>query len=109
MIFKIYDENKIRGQYFKNISFLKRYKNLQHCKVEEQRIFDQLNIVGNTSIDHFLEYLYVSETQKGIALSQIWNLISNKKIVCAFNNPLNQKTIVWLNTDIINQMESFYD
>jgi hypothetical protein len=109
MIFKIYDENKIRGQYFKNISFLKRYKNLQHCKVEEQRILDHLNIIGNTAIDHILEYLYVSEIQKGIALSQIWNLMSNKKIVCSFNNPLNQKTIVWLNTDINNQMESFYD
>jgi hypothetical protein len=30
LIFKIYDEGKIRSEYFRNISFLKRYQNLKY-------------------------------------------------------------------------------
>jgi len=105
MIFKIYDEIKIRGQYFKNISFLKRYKNLQYNKDEEERILNHLNLVGHTEIDHILECLYVTDNQKGVAIGQIWHLLANKKILCFFGEPLNQRTIVWANTSIQEEME----
>ena len=105
MIFKIYDENKIRGAYFKNISFLKRYKNLKYDESEEKRILEYLGMVGNTAIDHIVEYLYATNIQKGIALGQIWNLIANKKILCLYKQPLNQTTIVWLNDTICNETE----
>lgn len=105
MIFKIYDESKIRGEYFKNISFLKRYKNLKYDRDEEQRILNHIEMVGNTEVDHIIEYLYITDTQRGIALGQIWNLLANKKIVCFFDKPLNQSTIVWLNDSINDTME----
>jgi len=105
MIFKIYDEGKIRGQYFKNISFLKRYKNLQYNTDEEERILKYIDLVGHTKVDHLLEYLYVTDNQKGIALGQIWSLLAKKKILCFFDEPLNQKTIIWLNTSSEEEME----
>jgi len=105
MVFKIYDEGRIRGQYFKNISFLKRYKNLQYDADEEKRILNYIDLVGHTKVDHLLEYLYVTDNQKGVALGQIWHLLANKKIICFFDEPFNQKTIIWLNTSFEEEME----
>jgi len=105
MLFKIYDESRIRGQYFKNISFLKRYKKLKYNIDEEEKILKHVEMVGHTEIDHILEFLYVTEEQKGIALGQIWNLLSNKKLLCFFGEALNQRTIVWLNTAATTEME----
>lgn len=105
MLFRIYDEGKIRGQYFENISFLKRYKNLKYSPDEEERILQYLSMVGHTKVNHLLEYLYVTDSQKGIALGQIWNLLANKKIVCFFEEPLTQSSIIWLNSSYKDEME----
>lgn len=104
-IFKIFDEEKIRGQYLKNILFLKRYRNLDYSKSEEHRILEYVNAVGTTRIDHILEYLYVTKEQKGIALGQVWNLLSNKKLLCAYDKNLNYDTIVWVNDNINMELE----
>lgn len=98
-IFKIYDENRIRGIDLKNISFLQRYKLLQYDKYEEDIICKHLKAVGHTTIDHLLAHLYVSDMQRGTALGQIWHLISNKIIGCDIGRPLNQGTCIWLNVN----------
>lgn len=98
-VFKIYDEKRIRGQDLKNIQFIARYKHLQYDSNEEERILSHLGAVGHTAVDHLLTFLYVTETQRGIALGQIWNLLANKKIACDMSLPLGQHSVVWLNTD----------
>ncbi len=95
--FCIYDESRIRGQYLKNIRFLSRYKNYQFDVYEEKRMIDHLNAVGHTAIDHILEVLYAREDDKGIALSQIWQLLSKQKFACDMTQSLNLGTVVWLN------------
>ncbi len=97
MIFKIYDENKIRGQYFQNVSFLKRYKSLHYSKEEEQRILEYVEVMGNPTIDNVLVYLYDTDVQKGMALGQIWHLLANKKLHCPYGEPLNYFTEIWIN------------
>lgn len=98
-VFKIYDEKRIRGQDLKNIQFIARHKYLQYDQDEEERILSHLKAVGHTAVDHLLAYLYVTETQRGIALGQVWNLLANKKIACDMSLPLGQHSVVWLNTD----------
>jgi hypothetical protein len=98
-VFKIYDEKRIRGQYLKNIKFIARHKHLQYDSDEEERILSHLKAVGHTAVDHLLTYLYVTDTQRGIALGQVWNLLANKKIACDMNLLLCQQTVIWLNTD----------
>lgn len=98
-VFKIYDEKRIRGQHLKNIQFIARHKHLQYDPNEEERILSHLRVVGHTTVDHLLAYLYVTETQRGIALGQIWNLMANKKVACDMGLPLGQQSVVWLNTD----------
>ena len=95
-IFKIYDEKRIRGQYLKNIQFIARHKYLQYDPNEEERILSHLEAVGHTAVDHLLAYMYVTETQRGLALGQIWSLLANKKIACDMALPLGQQSIIWL-------------
>jgi len=97
--FKIYDEKKIRGVYFRNISFLERYKTLQYDSHEEKYILEHIDKLGQTSIDHLLAYLYASQTQRGIAVGQIWHMLAQHKIACDLNIPLTQNTVIWKNCD----------
>jgi hypothetical protein len=97
--FCIYDEVRIRGQYLKNIRFINRYKNYQFDQSEGHRITNHLKLVGHTAIDHLLEFLYVKNDDKGIALAQIWSLIAEKVIACDMTLPLNIGTVIWLNLD----------
>lgn len=97
MLFKIYDEDRIRGVYFQNITFLKRYKNLEYDVNEEERIITYVSMVGSTTVDHIIEALFITKTQKGLALGQIWHLLANKILHCFYGEPLNYHTAVWLN------------
>ena len=100
MIFKIYDESRIRNPYLKNIIFLKRYKLLPYSKTDEDNILSYVNAVGDISIINILEYLYITKEQKSIALGQIWNMLAKKKLLCHFGEELNKQTIVWINDTI---------
>jgi len=101
MIFKIYDESKIKTPYLKNIIFLKRYKNLIYSTEEEENILAYVNSCGSLSVEEILEYLFVSKEQKLIALGHIWNLLSSKKLLCDFSTPLCKLTIVWANDNLL--------
>ena len=100
MIFKVYDESRIRITYLDNILFLKRYKRHKYDKENENNILSLIYSSGSLPIEYVLEHLFVTKEQKGLALGQIWNLISNKKLLCTLNLPLNIKTFVWLNENI---------
>ena len=97
MIFKVYDESRIRTQYLKNILFLKRYKRHTYNAEEESNILSYINMMGDTTIEYILEYLFVTKEQRGIALGHIWNMVAHKKIQCHFNKPLSISTTVWIN------------
>ncbi len=101
MIFKIYDESRIRTPYLKNILFLKRYGKLTYNIEDEENILSYINSCGSTSIEMVLEYLFVTKEQKSIALGHIWNLLANKKLLCDFGRPLNKSTVVWVNEKLI--------
>lgn len=100
MIFRIYDESRIRTQYLKNILFLKRYHRLEYEKYQEDKILSFISCIGSTTIEHLLEYLTSEKEQKGILLGQVWHLISHKKLLCNYNIPLTIQTHIWINEEI---------
>ncbi|RLA82780.1 MAG: heteromeric transposase endonuclease subunit TnsA [Epsilonproteobacteria bacterium] len=100
MIFKIYDESRIRTPYLKNILFLKRYQKLTYKIEDTDMILSLLNSVGSSSIEYILEYLTTNKDQKGLLLSVIWYLIANKKILCKLDKALNTQTNIWINDNI---------
>lgn len=100
MIFKVYDESRIRNMYLKNIQFLKRYKRLTYNEEDAMNILSLVYSNGALPIGHILEHLFVTQEQKGIALGQIWNMLANKQLLCSMETPLNIKTLVWTNEEI---------
>lgn len=100
MIFKVYDESRIRTIYLKNILFLKRYKRLTYNREDSIDIFSLVHSNGTLSIEHILEHLFVTQEQKGIALGHIWNMIANKLLLCSMETTLNINTLVWTNEEI---------
>lgn len=100
MIFKVYDESRIRNIYLKNIQFLKRYKRLTYNREDTINILSLVHSNGSLSVEHILEHLFVTQEQKGIALGQIWNMVAHKQLLCLLDEPLNIKTLVWINEDI---------
>lgn len=97
MIFKIYDEFKIRNDYYEKIKFLNRYKNLQYDEHTIDTVINYIHNVESTTIDTLLEYNFLTKTEKGMGLGCIWHLIATKKVLCFFDKPLNLQTEVWLN------------
>lgn len=100
MIFKVYDEGRIRNTYFKNVLFLKRYKRLTYNEEDTMEILSLVNANGSLSVEHILEHISATQEQKGMTLGQVWNMVANKQLLCLLDSPLNIKTIVWLNEDI---------
>jgi len=101
MIFKIYDESKIRTPYLKNILFLKRYKRLTYREEDESNILAYINSSGSITIEAVIEYLFISKEQKSLGLGQIWHLLANKKLLCDFSKILDKQTIVWVNDNLL--------
>jgi len=100
MIFKVYDESRIRNTYLKNVLFLKRYKRLTYNEDGTIEILSLVHANGSLSVEHILEHISATQEQKGIALGLIWNMVAHKQLLCLLDSPLNIKTLVWLNEDI---------
>lgn len=99
MIFKIYDETRIRTIELENITFLNNFKHHLPDKNNAEIILTHLKNIGHTTIDYLLTHLYVTEQQRGFALSLIWYLIYTKKIGFDIGLKLNNQTTIWLNLD----------
>jgi len=103
MLFKIYDESRIRTPYLKNILFLKKYKRLTYNKEETLSILSFVQNRGLTIIEEVLEHLYVTQEDKAIALGHIWHLIVTKQLLCQLDKPLSISTAVWINNNLIEE------
>jgi len=100
MIFKIYDERRIRTQYLKNIMFLKRYTRHEFQKEDENLILTYVNSIGNISIEYVLEALSATREQRTLILNNIWHMLLHKKLLCHFDKKLNLQTEIWINEAI---------
>lgn len=100
MIFKIYDERRIRTSYLQNILFLKRYKRLTYNIEDEINILTYVNSSGSLTVEAVIEYLFIGKEQKAIGLGHIWNLLANKKLLCDFSKPLEKQTVIWTNNNL---------
>lgn len=100
MIFKIYDESRIRTQYLKNILFLKRFKRLHFDKTDEDKILSFIYSSGQVTVEHVMEYMSPIKEKQGLILSHIWYLLLQKKILCDLSNTLTKQTSIWINDNI---------
>jgi len=107
MIFKIFTEDRINGDYFKNIQLVKRYKNYKYEKEDIQRVIEHVEYKGMVSIDHILEYHFVTNEAKGIGLGLIYHLLSNRYLLTNLSSPVNMQSIVYVNENYTEENYEF--
>lgn len=95
-IFRIYDENRIRHQALENINFLNRFKNLNCSQSEKNIILNQVEAMGNTTIDYLLARFYLGSMQRQHGLRMIYSLLANQRLRCNIFAPLNDFMEVWV-------------
>lgn len=97
--FKIFNETRIRTQEFYNISFLNRYKDHIYDVEEITIILNHLKNFGQTTLEHLITHLFVTDFQRGNAIGLIWHLVSLNVISCDLSIKLTNQTVLWLNNN----------
>lgn len=103
MLFRIYDERRIRSSFLKNVMQLKRYQHVSLSNEDENRVLKFIEASGKISIERILEDLYDSEDEKAIGKSLIFNLIFRKKLRVNLDRLLDNQSAIWLNNITANQ------
>ncbi len=97
--FKIFTEDRIRTQEFYNISFLNRYKDYDYDIDDINAILNHLKVIGQTTLEHLITHLFVTDFQKGNAIGLVWHLVSLDVINCDLTVKLTNCTVLWLNSE----------
>lgn len=94
--FRIFTENRIRTQEFYNVTFLNRYKDHNYDIDDIDIILNHLKVIGQTTLDHLITHLFVTDFQKGNAIGIVWHLVSLNIISCDLSLKLTNNTVLWL-------------
>lgn len=97
--FKIFTENRIRTQEFYNITFINRYKDYDYNIDDIDVILNHLKVIGQTTLEHLITHLFVTDFQKGNAIGLVWHLVSLDVINCDLSMKLTNHTVLWLNSE----------
>jgi hypothetical protein len=102
--FKIFTESIIRTQEFYNITFLNRYKDYSYNIDDIDIILNHLKVIGQTTLNHLIAHLFVTDFQKGNAIGIVWHLVSLNVISCDLSLKLTNNTVLWLNNNEENYL-----
>ncbi|EOR02346.1 heteromeric transposase endonuclease subunit TnsA [Acinetobacter sp. ANC 3926] len=94
--FAIYDEGRIRHLALENIQFLARYKNLAVDEREVAAILQQIELMGNTTVEYLLERFFKGYIYRPRGHQIIWHLMARQKIgFDVWSDIKNEATEVW--------------
>lgn len=94
--FKVITEKEIRNDYLLNIKFLIRYQdNLQDTPIQNH-LLSTLKELRQSTPKELLTACFQNDTEKSQGLSQLWNLVSHRKIETDLTSRLDMKSAIWL-------------
>lgn len=105
--FKIIHEDRLYDQYWKNITFLKRFKRSHVDEVDQRVLVETLDKLGQCTINQLPPYLFKDEDNVLRAIHQIWALVAKRIIACDLYIPLTAETVIWMNQDYASFMRDF--
>lgn len=97
--FKIIHEDRLYDQYWKNITFLKRFKRSHVDEVDQRVLVETLDKLGQCTINQLPPHLFKDEDNILRAIHQIWALVAKRIIACDLYIPLTAETVIWMNQD----------
>lgn len=98
LIFKIYDENRIRDLVLENIQYLERYKRRQFDECESEVVLNTVCEMGQTTAQHLLARHFMGY-YRGEGITHIWHLVATRRLDCDVHKPLGLDTILWVPDD----------
>ena len=100
MIFRIFDESRIRTVFLENVRIVRRYLRFEYSEFEEERLLNWVAALGHCTIDILLTTLrYSTFRERSEGLGHIYSLIARKMLVCDMYEPLGLDTVVWLSDE----------
>ena len=94
--FHIITEKEIRCDYLQNIKFLLRYYDFPIDDSVQSRLLHTLRELRESSPKELLIATCHCDSEKAVALSQIWKLISNRVIEMDLSSKLGMNSPIWL-------------
>ena len=93
--FEVFTESHIRGVYFRNIKFLWPYKQLDIDDSRIHLVLDRLADLQETDVSLLLCTLSHDKIKHAQFIQVVWHLISNFRVGCDLNEPINMYTNIW--------------
>ena len=94
-VFRIYDQNRIHDQAFKNIMFLESYKNLSFPQEDKDWVINNLAEMGMATVDYLVTRHFMG-LYRAEGIAHLLHLLATRKIDCDISRPLNMDTEVWV-------------
>lgn len=97
--FKIVHEERLYDQYWKNITFLKRFKRSHVDEIDQKVLVETLEKLGQCTVNQLPPQIFKDEENVLRAIHHIWALVAKRIITCDLYVPLTSETIIWVNDD----------
>lgn len=101
--FKIFDENRVRDQYWKNLMFLRRFRKSFLADDEQQLLLAILDQEGVVEIKNLFLYLNKEQDEFQKIFTSILILLAKRILDCNFSSQINGNTKVWLNQKFVEE------
>ncbi len=100
MIFRIYDESRVRTLYFNNITKVLRYRRYRYDPIEKDTILNYVHATGQTTVGMAAEVFGGTDMDKAEVIGHIYHLLATKQLLADLvTRPLGIHTEIWINTD----------
>ena len=93
--FKIYDESRIHHKGLENVKYVLRFRKTACCEHDIQVILNQVEMMGNTTIEYLLEKFFKGGIYQPQGKRTILHLLGTKRLGFDFWEELDEKTEVW--------------
>lgn len=93
--FKIYDESRIRHIGLENVNYVLRFRRIVCDESDIQLILNQVEMMGNTTIEYLLEKFFKGSIYRPQGKRVILHLLGTKRLGFDVWSELNEKTEVW--------------
>lgn len=94
--FKIVTEKHIRTPRLANVRFLRRYMRLTPQPIIEGQLRYTMTALGATTPQALLAAAYWSIQPRMVALSVLWQMLSNGDLSCDLDSPLTMASKIWM-------------
>lgn len=94
--FKVVTEIEIRAEKLKTIKFLREYLHIEPDGNDVKKILKAFDdISGPIELDHLLESICASDTEKLYTIPTIWHLVVTGRLEIDFDQPITDKTLIF--------------